>query len=167
MVCDCGKQEVFGIGKCGNCLVRVVEKRAKKALSSHPVRNASIVIVNDGSCAGQVNAYLVNTLVTKAKSIRQVKEPPKGDVMVFLPNTADMEAEELLEFMFKSRSRSKSVKLVKDSLESELIVYAKIKGIKHRSRKKKSDTAVMLDEIEKSFKGSKYSLARAAEKLNK
>lgn len=151
-----------------NSLARIIEKRAKKALLKACIsRNARIIVVNDGSCEGEVNAYLVKRLAGTAVA-KEAKSIPKGSEYDFaaLPDTADSIATEFLDLMLNSKKmkgRMNAVRLLKGSLSSEVASYARIKRIKYTKKEKSSsDAALLLEKLEKGCKGTAFALAKAS-----
>jgi len=150
-------------------LVKVIEKRARKRLSKSGIaRDSRVVVVNDGSCEGEVNAFLIKKLVTITKNIKYVKKLQKNTYdVVSVPDTADKEAERFLEFMLNfssAKDMKRAVKLMKDSLSSEVAAYAKIKRIKYAGKNHMSDVALLLERLERN-KGTKFALAKLSERI--
>ncbi len=172
MVCTiCGDREITGITLCKDCLVKIVERRARTAISAAKLwKDANVAVVNDGSCGGKVNEHLARKLVTIAK-ITLLKSAPKNKYdLVFLPQTADDEAQKLLDFMLDSRKAYRraenAVLMLRHSLGSEIESYAGIKSIKYAATgKKKSTTSSLITDLEKKFPGTTFSLAKTCEQI--
>tara|TARA_Y100000310_G_scaffold345848_1_gene471288 strand:+ start:5453 stop:5908 length:456 start_codon:yes stop_codon:yes gene_type:complete len=149
--------------------MKTIEKRTRKEISKNSVRNAKILVVNDGNCNGEVNAYLIKKIVTITDKINYAKKMRNNKDYDFISvsDTADDEANRFLEFMLnssKEKSPKKIIKLLKKSLSSEVFAYAEIKRIKY-SKKTKSSEISLLDKLEEQYKGSKQGLSKASEKL--
>jgi len=163
MSCKCSHGYECG----GNCFVNLVEKRARKELRGL-FRDAKILVVSDGSCRGEVNFYLAKKLVSITHNIKKSSAVESEFDFVFLPNTADTEAEKFIHSMLgNGESQSpKAVKLLKNSLMKEVEKYAKIKGIEYEiPDEPKSDEAEMLDGLENKYKGTKFALVKVSKEL--
>ncbi len=151
---------------------RIIEKRARRAMPKRgALRNARIAVINDGSCEGEVNAYIVKKLIKDAKKATQLRKTPKDGAYEFiaLPETADQKAAQFLDFMLNSqrkKSRGNAIRLLKDSLGSEAASYARIKRIKYaKKEKQKPEAALLVEKLEKRLKGATFALAKASERL--
>ena len=170
MKCDaCAKEREFGTALCRGCLTKVVEKRARKELGRARIaKGAKIAIVNDGSCQGAVNEFIARKLITIAKLTVLKKAPQQGHGLILLPDTADTEAQRFLEAMLGRKSRAivpSGAKLLRDSLGSEVRVYAAIKRIKYKASEKKTDVAELIGKLEEKYRGTTFSLAKSARQL--
>ena len=165
---SCGKRTGSN-DLCMSCSANAVEKRAKKTLSKSGIlKDSGIMVVNDGSCEGEVNANLVKKLVTATKNIKYVKNIPENSSsydFISIPDTADTQAEELMDFMLNAnaeKSPAGAVRLLKDSLGSEVAAYAKTKRIKYRKRETCTDVAALIYKLENRCKGTIHALAKAS-----
>ncbi|MBS3132722.1 hypothetical protein J4470_01155 [Candidatus Woesearchaeota archaeon] len=165
----CGKA-IENTDFCRNCLVRAVERRARKRLSKIGITgDCRVLVVNDDSCEGQVNAFLIKKLVTATKNIKHAKNLGKNSRYDFVSfaDTADMAAERFLGLMLDSslkRCQKHAIKLLRGSLSKEVAAYAKIKRIKYAKKNKLSDIALLLERLER-YKGTKFALAKLSERV--
>ncbi len=150
-------------------VVRIIEKRARRALPRRgALRNARIAVVNDGSCEGEVNAYLMKKLVKACKKAAQLRKAPKEGLYEFvaIPETADQRAARFLDFMLSSKRTEGTrnpIMLLKDTLRREAASYARIKRIKYAKKgKKASEAGLLLEKLEKGLKGATFSLSKAS-----
>ena len=165
----CSRKAAENTELCGKCIVKVVEKRARKRLAKRRImKDSRVLVVNDGRCEGEVNSYLVKKLVTSTKNIEYAKNLHGNSYdFVALPDTADTEAERFLDFMLNSnviKSQKNAVKLLKDSMASEVADYAKIKRIKYAKKMKESSISLLLERLDR-YKGTKFALAKISEKI--
>jgi len=165
---NCGNDGVETTEMCSNCLANVIEKRAKKALrTSGLFRNAKILAINDGSCEGEVNAHLIKKIITVTEKIDFSKNYPKSEAYDFIAisDTADRQAEIFLEGMLGPNEDTPGgamIRLLGDSLATEVAAYAKLKGIKCVKRAITSDVAVLAENLEKRHKGAKFGLVKSS-----
>ena len=156
MTCNrCGKKNTEEL--CDNCLIKVIEKRAKKAIAKAGItKNATIA--DDGSCEGRVSRYLAKRLIKDMKA---------GKSASITAETADRKAEKLLERMLESRnSKEDGASILSESTSEEVFRYAKIRKIKYnKPTEHKKGIKKLLEKLEKRNKGTKTALARAAEQL--
>ena len=93
---------------CGDCLVKIVEKRARKAIQNKSAFQ-KIAVVNDGSCEGEVNRYLAEKTLGKEK-IEVSKEQKSRKEFVCVPDTADKTAERLIEVVLGPQKPLKKIR---------------------------------------------------------
>ena len=171
---SCGHEVESGL--CGSCMVRIIEKRARKAIQNKGVfPEAKIRVVNDGSCEGEVNLHLARKLFG-LKNIGVSAKPETGAESSFIcvPDTADKTAADFLHSMLNSDVLAGNkadavvkIRLLGDSLSEEVLAYAKAKGISFRAKKEVSSIKSMIDGLEAKYKGTKFALAKSAEILDK
>jgi len=165
---NCSHEAIENADMCSNCLVNVIERRARKILGKSGLfRNAKILAINDGSCEGEVNAHLIKKIIRVTQNIDFGKNYPKTGAYDFIasPDTADSQAEYFLEGMLGSNEdmpEDRMIRLLGDSLASEVAAYAKLKGIKCVKRTTRSDVAVLAENFEKKHKGAKFGLAKSS-----
>ena len=169
---SCGKAAQSG-NLCGTCLVKIVEKRARKAIQKKGVLpNAKIIVVNDGSCEGEVNLYLAGKFRLKNLEVRSEAKTGAGSSFVCIPDTADKIAGDFLDSMLNSGSAARkgkpenTIRLLGDSLSEEVLAYAKAKRISFRDRKEPSAVESLLNNLESQHRGSKFALSKSAEFLD-
>ena len=148
--------------------VKLVERRAKRQLAKAKLfKNCQIVCLNVGSCRARINSYLVKKFIFITKKIRVVKKIPSAKYdFIFLPNSATIEAENLLKFMLKCQPTvvpQKNVMLLRDSTDKELIEYAKIQKIKFSS--KDCESSDIIERLEKIHPGTIHALAKSASQI--
>ncbi|MBI2664494.1 hypothetical protein HYX10_04085 [Candidatus Woesearchaeota archaeon] len=145
--------------QCGSCLVKSVEKKARKALPKI-TGNSRILVINDGSCEGKVSEYLARKLITITE-VSCSKLPKEGYDVVLHAHTADKKASDLLEFMLESRKTEPAQSLLGQLLRKEIAAYAKIKNIACDAEK----SGQMVEKLEQRSKGSTHALARVSEEI--
>lgn len=157
---------------CRDCIVRTFEKRAAKARHRAKLfRGARLALVNSGNAPGEVNLYLFRKLVTIEGNVKVLKKLPKNSErydFVFVPETADDRAGQLLKRMLGSHdedSPKNFVRLLGDSMLKDAESYADIKKIMHAPEGRKSEEFCMLHRMEDRYKGTVHALAKAAEQL--
>ena len=168
---NCGKP-VQSRNPCGDCLVKIVEKRARKAMRNKRILpDSGVLLVNDGSCEGEVNLHLAGKLLDP-KNIKVKAEPENGSDFICVPDTADKIAGDFLDSMLSSnvfagdeKKTTGVIRLLGDSISEEVHAYAKEKGIEFREGKEKSAINSMTDRLEQKHKGTKFALAKSAEIL--
>ena len=165
---NCSQETVEEADMCSNCLAKVIEKRARKTLGKSGLfRNAKILAINDGSCEGEVNAHLIKKIIRVTEKIDFSKNYPKNGAYDFISSsdTADSQAEYFLEGMLGSNEdmpEDRMIRLLGDSLASEVAAYAKLKGIKCVKRTTTSDVGVLAENLEKKHKGAKFGLVKSS-----
>ena len=169
--CNCGKP-VESRDFCGNCLVKTIEKRARKAMQKKGIRPSSkIMVVNDGSCEGEVNLHLAGELFDP-KNTKVKAELETGSDFICVPDTADKIAGDFLDSMLNSgipvqdeAGSNAIIRLLGDSLSEEVFAYAKTKAIQFREGKQSYVTVPIIDKLEERHKGTKFALAKSAKML--
>ena len=165
---NCSNETFEKTDACSNCLAKAIEKRARKILGKSGLfRNAKILAINDGSCEGEVNAYLIKKIIRVTEKIDFGKDYPETVAYDFIasPDTADSQAEYFLEGMLglnENMPEDRMIRLLGDSLSSEVAAYAKLKGIKCVKRTTMSDVGVLAENLEKKHKGAKFGLVKSS-----
>lgn len=160
---------------CNICFLKIIEKRAKKALRNKWTfkKDQKILIIEDDTKEGKVNAYLAKLITNKfpalvdiKNNINMNKEIDNYDI-IFIPWSLDNEVEEFLSSVFqneilKSKYESKVIKLLKGLSEEEIEIIAKIKNFNFIEREK-SEIKKFIENIEKRYPGSKFALLKSKE----
>lgn len=164
----CTNEATKSTDLCRNCLVRAIEKRARKELGKASLtKGMKIAAVNDGSCAGMVNEYLARKFIT-ITPVKSIKKAKNGFDLVLTAETANDQAEKMMGWMLNSEKQEEpknSAGMLRDSLLSEVKAYAAIKNIKYKADKRIGSTSGIIADLESKYKGATFSIARSYEKL--
>lgn len=165
---------------CRNCFLKVIEKRVRKCLrTQNPIKkNDKILVINNESKEFAVGDYLLNSIlkglpveitIKKSKTLNLPAKTTGKYNKIIIPWSLDDEDAEFIGFLFdknpKTRFSKKSIKLLKNISEDEIILFAKIKRFKYKE-KKKSGIKKMLDNVENKYPGYKFSLLNSIKNLD-
>lgn len=169
---------------CRKCFFWIIEKRVKKVLKESKIKKNDKILLLDS-----LSEYFFKrimkmplTVIKKSKNFFNIKE---FDESIFgnkklkefiktnkikktiIPRNLDNEIVPLLKKHFKNskiKENKKFVKLFKNILEDELILFSKLKRIPYK-KMKKNDEKDFLDKIEKRYPGTKFSFLKSMNKL--
>ena len=183
----CGKSgevKVQNLVACEKCFLKIIEKRVRKEIRLKKLirKNDKILIINDGTAEFFVSEYLLKNIIkdlpveiTSSKQDYKLGDIVNGDYnKLIIPWNADKEDEYFLENIF-SNQKSKYwghfiikektyIKLLLPVLQAEVEIFAKIKGLKFKTRKK-TNISNMLDKLEKEYPEVKFSLLKSSQEL--
>ena len=149
-----------------------VERRAAKARTKAGIfKNAKIAVLKEDTLQGKVNLFLFKKLITITKSVHFINSPHENLEnydFVFIPETSDQKAENLLSSMLKSKKTKeppRSVRLLGESTMKETEKYAKEKNIPFTLPQKTSDEQDFIQKTEEKYSGTVHSLAKASDEL--
>ena len=179
-----GKVKVQNLIACENCFLKIIEKRVRKEIRLKKLirKNDRILIINDSTAEYFVSEYLLENIIKDLPvKITLSKQNYKlGDVIsgeydkIIVPWNADKEDEYFLKNIFENqeakytghyRIKDKTyIKLLLPVLQAEIEIFAKIKGLKFKTRKK-TKISEMLDKLEKEYPEVKFSLLKSSQEL--
>jgi len=179
-----GKIKVQNLTACESCFLKIIEKRARKEIRLKKLirKNDNILIINDGSAEYFVSEYLLKKIIkdlpikiTTKKQKYELGDSVSGAYnKIIVPWNADKEDEYFLKSIFENQDlkyrghykiKSKLyIKLLLTVLQAEVEIFAKIKGLKIKARKK-TNIGIMLDELEKEYPEMKFSLLKSFQEL--
>jgi len=162
----------LGGSMCPSCFAEVIEKRVRKSLRDNkwlkPADKA--VYIDDGTLQAKTGIYLIHTIFKnqpfnfsfKKGAIKSAARLSKGYDKVLVPWSMDDEVEQYLDALFNAKKvpKTRHIKLLINVSDEEIALFAEIKKIKGRP-KKKSSLGKALDALEKRYPGSKFGLLRA------
>lgn len=157
---------------CYSCFAEVIEKRVRKSLREQDwlKPGQKVVFIDDSTLKAAVAKYLLKSIFKgqpfdidfKKASISSVEKAAKGYDRIILPWSMDDETEQFLAALMDNKKlpKAKYIKLLVTLLDEEIILFARIKKLEGRI-KKKSKLSRMLDDLEKRYPGSKFGLLRS------
>ncbi len=150
---------------CNNCFLKIIEKRVRKELriKKYFKPNENIFLFNDNSKEYFVAKYLLNNIFEKHLNLKETKNKNiKGKLLI--PTNLDREIKNKLNSYLENTAVEKTnIKILYNILEEEIINFCKIKGFKINN---KDETNNLIEEIEKTHPGSKFSLSKSFENLS-
>lgn len=155
-----------GLGSiCSSCFLTVMERRAKMELkrSGEIKKGDNVLLVNDGSKEFKVSEIFLRSITSKVPCKIIVSEKEQKADKIIIPWDADDEALMALQHICEKKPLfgQGKVKLLKGLLDSEVALVATIKGIKFEDTKSDNPTKPLLDQLEKQYPGTKFSLSKA------
>tara|TARA_Y100000310_G_scaffold345548_1_gene466385 strand:- start:3540 stop:3986 length:447 start_codon:yes stop_codon:yes gene_type:complete len=138
-----------------------IEKRIRKDIRINKIftKNDKIYVKD------KLSKYFIDKILgTMPKTF--VKDPKKAN-KVIIKYTLDDECNDFLEhFMFgKKKKTVKGVKLLKSITDKEALLFAKYNNIKFTPNKKEEKITDILDELERSYPQTRFSLLKSIESL--
>jgi hypothetical protein len=142
---------------CSDCFVRLIEKRVRKYVRLNKLfkRNDGLVVKD------AIDRYFISNLDLPVNFVK------KGKKVVLW--SMDDEVNEFVSGLFSGKKvkKTKDIRLLKVVTDKELLLFAKIKGLKFKANKKNNDVQKFLDAIEKKHGNIKYNLLKNIEELKK
>jgi hypothetical protein len=168
--CSCGKPsetDFKHLGSlCDACFKDVIYRRCRKALkdSGWLERGQKVHLAVSESLQGRVLETLFKQVV-KGLPLEYTAESPE---VVVVGKTADDEAEEFLDDLFSGNinAKSRAINLFSNISEKEIQKFCEFEGIKG-SLLPKSELRKQLDELEKKYPGTFFSLQKSRESFIK
>ena len=158
---------------CEECFLKIIEKRVRKYVRINKLfkKNDKILIINDNSKEAQVNKYILKSIIKNMPATITEKETSKGTRVdkIIMPWNLDDEINQYLEEVMnkkKEKRNTKEIKILKPVLDSEVEIFAKIKGFKYK-KVKHQEKNPFLKGLEEKHPGTKFSLLKSSETLNK
>jgi tRNA(Ile)-lysidine synthase TilS/MesJ len=159
---------------CRTCFLEIIEKRVRKEFRTKKLikKNDRILMIDNGSKEFAVGEYLLNNIIKNLPAKIEIKKSSKSTKKydkIIIPWSLDDECEEFLNMVFNKKKQpkfsKKAIKLLMNVSDEEIGLFAKIKGFKHKKRKK-SKIKQMLDLLEKRYPGYKFSLLNSTKALS-
>lgn len=157
---------------CYSCFAEVIEKRVRKSLREQDwlKPGQKVVFIDNSTLKAAVAKYLLKSIFKgqpfdidfKKASISYVEKAAKGYDRIIIPWSMDDETEQFLACLLDNKRlpKEKYVKLLVNLSDEEILLFAKIKKLEGKI-KKKSKLGSMLDELEKRYPGSKFGFLRS------
>jgi len=174
---------------CRDCFLKIVEKRVRKdvRVNGYFQDVKKILILDDGTENSAVCSYFAKELTGYSKigfiskriksanglsweEISKMIREEKVDRMI-LPWNAEQESEFLLKGMVSKkgfvRDDTRIIKLLKHLSQKEVLLFAKIKGLRHRKDSEPYDRKInrFLGELEKGSPDIRFALISSFEKI--
>ena len=110
--------------------------------------------------------YFVKSILSKMP-VEIVSKKKANKIVVSW--SMDDEANEFISALFNNKKVKKNndIKLLKVLSDKELLLFAKIKGLKFKANKKNKDVQKFLDDVEKKHGNIKYNLLKNIDSLRK
>jgi|TARA_B100002003_G_C14142063_1_gene549100 hypothetical protein len=138
-----------------------IEKRIRKNIRINKIfSKGDKIYVKD-----KLSKYFIDKIIgTMPKTF--VTNPKKA-TKVIIKYTLDDECNDFLEhFMFGQKRKSvKGIKLLKSITDKEALLFAKYNNIKFTTNKKDKKVTDILDELERSYPQTRFSLLKSIESL--
>ena len=192
------KLPYLGLWLCKGCFCKLIEKRVKKEIRSRELVNEEekILLLDNNSKEARISEHIikivynnrVNLLKAKVNSLdigcldEKTKKIIKNNKInqVIIPWNLDDEIVYFTESLFKrgdfklldnfTQGKVFYIKLLRNVLESECILFAKCKKFKFKENlekdKQKKAIKTMLDKIDKKHAETKFSLLKSIDSLN-
>ena len=161
------EHDLPGLGPiCSSCFLTVMERRAKMELKrAGEVKKGDIVLlVNDRSKEAKVSEYFLRNIVAKVPCKIIISEKEQKADKIIIPWDADDEALMTLQHICEQKPLFKGkIKLLKGLLDSEVALVAEIKGFEYQETKSDSPAKPLLDNLEKLYPGTKFSLGKTTQ----
>ena len=138
-----------------------IEKRIRKYIRINKIfTKDDKIYVKD-----KLSKYFINKIIGTMPKIF-VKDPKKATKIV-IKYTLDDECNDFLNhFIFgKKKKQTKGIKLLKTITDKEALLFAKYNNINFKPNKKERKITDMLDELEKSYPQTRFSLLKSIESL--
>ncbi len=192
------KLPYLGLKLCKNCFCRLIEKRVKKEIRSKELINEKekILLLDNNSKESKISEHILNTaynnrlnlikakvanfkLCSLGKKTKEIIEKNKIK-QIIIPWNLDDEIIYFTENLFNKgdfkflghfrQDKVHYVKLLRNVLESECLLFAKCRNFKFKAmpEKNKQKKAIknMLDKIDKRHAETKFSLLKSIDNLN-
>lgn len=169
---------------CNTCFVKIIEHRVRKETRMKKVfkKHDKLLILDDGSKEARVSIYIMES-IAKDMPIMVVEKKVKNtnaDIKdyckknkinkIIIPWNADDEVELFVDSIFnkKKLKKDKRIKLLRNILDKEVETFANIKGLRYRkSKKKRTEIAKFLEDAEKRYPGTRFSLVKAMDSMSR
>jgi tRNA(Ile)-lysidine synthase TilS/MesJ len=154
-----------GRAVCNQCFVRLIEKRIRKQTrleKSFKPKDKILVL-------GDVADYLVKS-ITKNMNIRIFSRKNKKINKIVVEHTLDDELNQFVKEIFqnkKHKKQGKTIKILKNITDKDIMLFAKIKGLRFKPNKKDKKFQDFLDQVQARYPNAKYNLLRNMEELRK
>ncbi len=185
-----GKQGKHGIYSgellCDSCFCKIIEKRVRREVRLSRIfsKNDRILVLNDGSKEYKIGRLLLKSIIkdlpveiSEKKGVFDINKLGKSkEDRIIVPWSLDKEINLYLRNMFEGKKQEKLghivekkyVKLLRNVMDSELKVFAEINKIIIKDESKtKDEIKEMLEDIEKKYPGSKFSLLKSIDFMEK
>ena len=191
------KLPYLGLRLCKSCFCKLIERRVKKEIRSKELINEKekILLLDNNSKEAKISEHILNTaynnrlnmIIVKANHFKlgyldkKTKEIIKKNKIkqVIIPWNLDNEIIYFTENLFNKgnfkflgnfkQNKISYIKLLRNVLESECLLFAKCKKFKFKEKPKKDkqrkDIKNMLDKIDKKHSETKFSLLKSIEHL--
>jgi hypothetical protein len=181
-----GAFKVQNLVACRNCFLEIIEKRVRKELRINQLieKNDKILIIDDDSKESKINMFLLKEIIKglpveiSIKKMRFIlgENIPGNYNKILVPWNADREGEYLLSCVLDNKKpkylwhykimKKTYIKLLLPITSDELIIYAKIRGVKSKEEKK-SEMIAMIQKLEKEYPETIFSLVKSAKEIKK
>ena len=191
------KLPYLGLRLCKSCFCKLIERRVKKEIRSKELINEKekILLLDNNSKEAKISEHILNTaynnrlnmIIVKVNHFKlgyldkKTKEIIKKNKIkqVIIPWNLDNEIIYFTENLFNKgnfkflgnfkQNKISCIKLLRNVLESECLLFAKCKKFKFKEKPKKDkqrkDIKNMLDKIDKKHSETKFSLLKSIEHL--
>ncbi len=157
---------------CNRCFLEVIEKRVRKDLRLNKWirKNDKILIIDDKSKESKVGEYLLKSII-KDLPVKITKKKSKAGKFdkIIIPWNLDREAESSLNKIFtrlpKKQQDKKEIRLLRNVLDKEIEIFAKLKGFKY-AKKPRPELQKTMDKLEEKYPGCKFSLLNSMKFVN-
>ena len=192
------KLPYLGLRLCKTCFCKLIERRVKKEIRSKNLINEKekILLLDNNSKEARISEHILNTTYNNRLNLIKVKvnnfklgslgnktkETIKDNKIkqVIIPWNLDDEIIYFTENLFNKgnfkflgnfkQNKIFHIKLLRNVLESECLLFAKCRKFKFKEKPKKDkqrkDIKKMLDKIDKKHAETKFSLLKSIDSLN-
>lgn len=146
---------------CKDCFTQLLRRRARKAIKNHGELKPNQKVFIDGKGA-------LSILFKSATTGLPIKYVPKARAEVIIEGkTADDEAVEFLEHLFrgKQQKKSKALNLLANITAAELDKYCELNKI-FRQKQKNSGLRQKLKELDEKYPGIMFALQKSSESMS-
>jgi len=144
-----------------------MERRAKMELkrAGDVKKGDKILLMNDRSKEFRVSELFLRSITQKVPCTIKISESEEPADKVIIPWDADDEALMALQHICEQKPlfNQGKIKLLKGLLDSEVALVAKLKGIKYEEKNATNPAKPLLDNLEKLYPGTKFSLGKSTE----
>jgi hypothetical protein len=157
---------------CNRCFLEVIEKRVRKDMRINEwiKKDDRILLIDDNSKEAKVGEYLLKSII-KGLPVKITKKKSKLGKFdkIIIPWSLDREVEASLAGIFakspKNQRSKKEIRLLRNVLDREIEVFAKIKGFRY-ANKARPKLQIMADKLEEKYPGCKFSVLNSMKFVN-